>query len=78
MTVRTAATDKVRATTAIATLKVSRDGVKPIELHRLYNPNSSEHFYTGNVEEKDHLIEVGWNYEGVAGNMPEESPLRTR
>ena len=48
---------------------------KTIEMHRLYNPNSGEHFYTGNVEEKDHLVELGWNYEGVAWNAPEKSKI---
>ncbi len=48
---------------------------KTIEMHRLYNPNSGEHFYTGNVEEKDHLVELGWNYEGVAWNAPEKSEI---
>ena len=44
-----------------------------VEMHRLYNPNSGEHFYTGNVAEKDFLVEVGWNYEGVAWNAPDFS-----
>ena len=51
------------------------DPVELIEMHRLYNPNSGEHFYTGNVEEKDHLVELGWNYEGVAWNAPEKSEI---
>ena len=51
------------------------DPVELIEMHRLYNPNSGEHFYTGNVAEKDHLVEVGWNYEGVAWSAPEESEI---
>ncbi len=46
---------------------------KAIEMHRLYNPNSGEHFYTGNVAEKDFLVEAGWNYEGVAWNAPDFS-----
>ena len=46
-----------------------------VEMHRLYNPNSGEHFYTGNIAEKDHLIEVGWSYEGVAWTSPESSEI---
>lgn len=46
---------------------------KAIEMHRLYNPNSGEHFYTGNLSEKDSLINEGWNYEGVAWNAPDFS-----
>ena len=40
-------------------------------VYRLYNPNAAgvyeagAHFYTMNEEEKDHLDEVGWNYEGI-------------
>ena len=32
-------------------------------MHRLYNPNSGEHFYTTSEIERDYLIGVGWNYE---------------
>ena len=39
-------------------------------MYRLYNPNSGEHFYTGSMEEKDNLVSVGWNYEGIAWNAP--------
>lgn len=41
-----------------------------IPMHRLYNPNSGEHFYTGSVEERDNLSAVGWIYEGVAWHAP--------
>lgn len=51
------------------------DPVKIMEMHRLYNPNSGEHFYTADVEERDYLVEVGWNYEGVAWYAPEESEI---
>jgi hypothetical protein len=34
-------------------------------MYRMYNPNSGEHFYTGSVEERENLVSVGWNYEGV-------------
>ena len=35
-------------------------------MYRLYNPNSGEHFYTSNQGERDHLVSLGWRYEGVA------------
>lgn len=35
-----------------------------IKMYRLYNPNSSEHFYTASVAERDHLVSVGWKNEG--------------
>ncbi|MCO8188327.1 hypothetical protein NKE72_01505 [Streptococcus suis] len=37
-----------------------------LEVFRLYNPNTGEHFYTVNYLERNHLIAVGWGYEGVA------------
>ena len=46
-----------------------------VEMHRLYNPNSGEHFFTGNVGEKDFLITLGWSYEGVAWYAPESSSV---
>ena len=45
------------------------------EMHRLYNPNSGEHFYTANVQERNNLIVAGWNYEGVAWEAPARSSV---
>lgn len=42
-------------------------------LYRLYNPNSGEHFYTEAIEERDHLIKVGWNDEGIGWYSPKTS-----
>lgn len=39
-------------------------------MYRLYNPNSGEHFYTAVSAERNHLITVGWNYEGIAWYAP--------
>ncbi|MCI6082655.1 hypothetical protein MR798_01210, partial [bacterium] len=39
-------------------------------MYRLYNPNSGEHFFTADVEEKDHLVDVGWDDEGIAWYAP--------
>ena len=41
-----------------------------IDMYRLYNPNSGEHFYTGDPAERDHLISLGWDYEGVGWTAP--------
>jgi surface antigen len=51
------------------------DGIAPddeniISMYRLYNPNSGEHFYTGNASEMQMLSSIGWNYEGVAWTAP--------
>lgn len=42
-------------------------------MHRLYNPNSGEHFYTASDAERQSLVKSGWNYEGVAWVAPKES-----
>ena len=42
-------------------------------MNRLYNPNSGEHFYTADVEEKDALVALGWQDEGY-GWVAKETP----
>lgn len=42
-------------------------------MFRLYNPNSGEHFYTSSSGERNHLIGLGWNYEGVGWIAPQTS-----
>ena len=44
-----------------------------VPMHRLYNPYSGEHFYTGSIAERDNLVTAGWLYEGVAWNAPTAS-----
>ncbi len=39
-------------------------------MYRLYNPNSGEHFYTANANERNLLIQVGWRYEGLGWMSP--------
>ena len=41
-----------------------------ISMYCMYNPNSGEHFYTEDSNEKDHLVSVGWNYEGIGWVAP--------
>ena len=39
-----------------------------VPLYRLYNPNAKAagaHHYTPHTAERDHLIKVGWRYEGI-------------
>lgn len=36
-----------------------------VEIYRLYNKYTGEHFYTYNASERNSLSENGWNYEGV-------------
>ena len=46
---------------------------KTVDMYRLYNPNSGEHFYTANAAEKDNLVSLGWKYEGVGWKAPATS-----
>lgn len=41
------------------------------DMHRMYNPNSGEHFYTQNSIERDVLLKSGWRYEGVGWFAPQ-------
>lgn len=41
-----------------------------VAMHRLYNPNSGEHFYTGSDGERNGLMKVGWSYEGTGWIAP--------
>lgn len=43
---------------------------KTINMYRLYNPNSGEHFYTGSTAERVHLVDLGWKYEGIGWIAP--------
>ena len=44
--------------------------VQSVDMYRLYNPNSGEHFYTANQGERDHLVTLGWRYEGIGWKAP--------
>ncbi len=46
---------------------------KSINMYRLYNPNSGEHFYTASAAERDELEIYGWYYEGIAWKAPKKS-----
>ena len=54
-------------------LEEETEEVVSVAMYRLYNPNSGEHFYTASAEEKDGLVEEGWNYEDIAWYAPEVS-----
>lgn len=41
-------------------------------VYRVYNPNSGEHFYTENINEKNNLIRCGWRNEDVGWTAPEK------
>lgn len=39
--------------------------VEQIPVYRVYNPHSGEHFYTKDTSERDYLISIGWQDEGI-------------
>ena len=41
-----------------------------VDMYRMYNPNTGEHFYTGSMEERQNLEAAGWQYEGVGFTFP--------
>lgn len=47
------------------------EDVQAADMYRLYNPNSSEHFYTENRNESNYLRSLGWNYEGIGWIAPD-------
>ncbi|MGM0110684.1 MucBP domain-containing protein [Enterococcus sp. DIV0187] len=53
-----------------ATTFAFTEEVSAADMHRLYNPNSGEHFYTANSGEKNNLTKVGWRYEGIGWTAP--------
>ena len=44
-----------------------------VSMFRLYNPNSGEHFYTGDAAEALNTVDHGWTFEGIAWNAPKKS-----
>ncbi|MBO1307049.1 hypothetical protein JZO70_12805 [Enterococcus sp. 669A] len=57
-----------------AMVAFSVEGDAAQTMHRMYNPNSGEHFYTANGIEKDILVRAGWNYEGTGWTAPDTGP----
>lgn len=48
-------------------------GSAVVEMYRLYNLNTGEHFYTLDAKEKDSLLRSGWQYEGIGWYAPDSS-----
>jgi 2',3'-cyclic-nucleotide 2'-phosphodiesterase (5'-nucleotidase family) len=49
----------------------SEPEAETVKMHRLYNPNSGEHFYTSDQKEYNHLTSLGWKDEGIGWEAPE-------
>ena len=52
---------------------VKAEEIEMREMYRLYNPNSGEHFYTAKAKERDDLVKLGWEDEGIGWFAPEKS-----
>ena len=44
-----------------------------VDMYRLYNANSGEHFYTSDANERDDVVAAGWDYEGTGWVAPASS-----
>lgn len=55
------------------TLTFSTVESNSVDMFRMYNPNSGEHFYTADAKERTTLDEAGWNYEGIGWTAPKTS-----
>ncbi|MGI6118424.1 MAG: hypothetical protein ACOYBC_08535 [Bilifractor sp.] len=52
----------------VQTVRAAGTSCKP--MYRLYNPNTGEHFYTGNLTERNNVIRAGWHDEGIGWYAP--------
>lgn len=62
---------------AAAETLAAQSQVANVQLYRLYNPNSGEHLYTSDTNERDTLRRLGWVYEGEAWVSPSTSQTVT-
>ncbi len=56
----------------VATYEFTSDDFR-VEMYRLYNPYTGEHFYTSSISEKYTLEPLGWKGEGTAWISPKKS-----
>ena len=52
---------------------VAAETTNKVTMYRLYNPNSGEHFYTGDEKERTDLAKLGWRDEGIGWIAPVKS-----
>jgi hypothetical protein len=56
----------------VLTVNVKDSDSSKVNMYRLYNENSGEHFYTSNTKEKDNALAAGWKDEGIGWTAPTE------
>lgn len=64
--------------TVTQTVDKVKETVLPVagqEMYRLYNANTGEHFYTADAAERDDLVALGWEDEGVGWTAPATSDV---
>lgn len=59
------------AMTAFALVALLPQSAFAADMYRLYNPNSGEHFYTADSNERNDLYIKGWEYEGIGWVAPD-------
>ena len=67
-----------KVTKAITDTKAEYERIRATimkDMYRMYNPNSGEHFYTADINERNDLISYGWNYEAVGWIAPVKSSV---
>lgn len=57
----------------LSILSVQAQELQSKDMYRLYNPNSGEHFYTNDKNERAELSRLGWKNEGIGWYAPEQS-----
>lgn len=65
--------DNLSASASEVTQDSSLQADTRIEMYRLYNKWTGEHFYTSDATEKDDNVKAGWNYEGIEWYAPKTS-----
>ncbi|KXB62598.1 glucosaminidase domain-containing protein [Olsenella sp. DNF00959] len=58
---------------AAASPALAQNSGASIDMQRLYNPNSGEHFYTADTSEASGLVSLGWRHEGSGWVAPQKS-----
>ena len=66
--------DQTEGRPGFEVLKTASHGAQPI--HRLYNPNNSQHYFTMNDGERDSLVHAGWHAEPDMGNAFSKNAAR--
>lgn len=62
----TADASTAESSASMAALSAAGTSSHAINVFRMYNPNSGEHFYTSSEDEALHLFNVGWRWESVS------------